>query len=179
MKRWLIAGLAVVGIVASTMPAFADGTGRVDAHVTVASPCITVSPTSVDFGTVPFVSSNANPLDYIERPFTIATCGMVERLLGRGSDATSAGGAAVGWALGSSTDICPQANVYGAAFGYHTVPGATSWIPLTTIDSAVLPATSPIGPDPLDFSLGLRMPCVGSDGGGQLMNFSYTFTVLV
>jgi hypothetical protein len=183
MKRMLIAALALTAVAGSTMPAFADGSGAVSARVTVASPCITVDPPSIDFGSAPFRASNGDLNDYISRPVTIGTCGMVETLLTRGSQAVAAGGPAVSWNLGLQGSVCPSVNVYGEAFGYQTNPLAgTSWRPLTTSDQFAFgdAGNSRIGPEPsAGLSLGLRMPCVGSDGASQVMNFSYTFTAVL
>ena len=63
-KRWLglIAAVAVAALAASAAPAFTADTGTVAVTVTAqaaATPCITVAPTTLDFGTLPFSKKRA------------------------------------------------------------------------------------------------------------------------
>ena len=60
-KRLTGAGLlAACTIAASATPAFGDGIGTVSAQVTVAAPCVQVSPAQLDFGTLGFSSTAAD-----------------------------------------------------------------------------------------------------------------------
>src|SRR2546423_11576702 len=96
MRKHLVAafGIAVVALPTIAGPAFTANSGTL--HVTVtaqapAAPCVTVTPGSVDFGTLPF--STTSGLSQATRDITISNCGTVgQNLLGSTSAATGPSG---------------------------------------------------------------------------------------
>lgn len=166
MKRRGVAVLALVGALAvSSAPAFGDSGGTVSAQVTVAAPCIQITPSQVDFGTLGFSQSNAN-LSAGTRPVTATNCGTAAHLLGRGSNATSTG---TTWTLDSTGDtICPDLNRYGQRIDTGPVS-----IPLTTQDRNLRDLAAA---EAASLNAIVVMPCTGSGGAGQVMTFSYVFT---
>jgi hypothetical protein len=165
VKRLLI-GLAAIGILLScAMPAFSDSSGAIAAHVQVASPCIIVTPSSIDFGTVRFAaSSGANA---VIRQYQIDPCGMSETILVRGTPATS-DPVGVTWQPASTPSTCVQTNRYATLTSV-----GQSTLKVVTLTNQVL--TTVVG-SPVSGGLRLNPPCVGSDGAGRLMNFSLFFT---
>jgi hypothetical protein len=139
----------------------------VSAQVTVAAPCIQVTPAQVDFGTLGFSQSQASSVS-AARPVNVANCGSAIRLLGRGSDATSASGTT--WNLETDGELdCPTANEYIQMV--DTGPVST---PLhDTFDTNLRTLAAGEG---ADLNAIVVMPCVGSGGAGQAMTFSYLFT---
>jgi hypothetical protein len=169
MMKTLLLGLAATGVLLGcAIPAFGDSSGAVAAHVQVASPCIIVTPSSVDFGTVRFVSAGGN--GGVSQPYQIDPCGMQERILVRGTPATSDPVGAI-WQLGSLLSNCPQPNVYSTRVT-ASLGNIARNIALSTTDSLLVIA----GGSRLSGLLVLNPPCEGSDGAGRLMNFSYIFT---
>ena len=167
MRRRGVTVLAIAGaLAASAAPAFGDPGGTVSAQVTVAAPCIQITPSQVDFGTLGF-SQNSLNLSAGTRPVTATNCGAAAHLLGHGSNATSAGGTT--WTLDATGDtICPVLNSYGQRIDTGPVS-----IPLATQDKnlrdlAVAEAAS--------LNAIVVMPCTGSGGAGEVMTFSYVFT---
>jgi hypothetical protein len=170
MNRYAAAGLLTAGILAvSAPPALGDSVGTVSAQVTVAAPCIQVTPAQVDFGTLGFSQDNLNTVG-ASRPVSAANCGASSRLLGRGSNATSASGAV--WALQPDGEtICPTPNNYVQ----RVDTGAVS-IPLGTQDRNL--RTLAVG-ETANLGAIVVMPCVGSAGAGEVMTFSYNFTAVL
>jgi hypothetical protein len=166
MKKWIVGIVLAGAAAAASVPAFGDSTGAVAARVQVASPCLIVTPSSVDFGTItfPFQANGIGP----EQPFAINICGITQTILARGTDATSSP-AGVSWQLGPAGGSC-QRNVYGENVRVQA-PIAGGAI-LTTTDQVVLQeARSNVAG-----TLQVLAPCAGSDGAGQVMTFSYVFT---
>ena len=69
-KRWLglIAAVTAAALAASAAPAFTADTGTVAVTVTAqaaATPCITVAPTTLDFGTLPFSTAGTRSTRFI------------------------------------------------------------------------------------------------------------------
>ena len=110
MRRSLIGLLAAsVVLLPCAAPAFGDSSGAVAAHVQVASPCIIVTPSSMDFGTVRFAASSG--AGAVFRQYQIDPCGMSETILVRGTPATSDPVGAT-WQPASTPSTCVQTNRY-------------------------------------------------------------------
>jgi hypothetical protein len=171
--RRLAFGATLVAIWAgSAMPIMAADNGAVDAQVTVATPCIVVSPGAVDFGTLPFSLDNA-PVSMGLTGVSYTNCSASsERIFGRGTNASgNDGGGSVTWTL--SQPICPDGglNIYGL---WVRNPVSTSNKGLFLADEEI--ETVAAGDVGASNQLRLDMPCAGSDGGGAVMSFQAIFT---
>jgi hypothetical protein len=168
MKKALVAVLALAAIALGAQPAFGDDVGTVSAQVSVAAPCLQVTPGQLDFGTLGFSQSNAN-LTGGTQPVTATNCGSAAHLLGHGSNATSTAGTT--WTLDPTGDtICPDLNRYGQRIDTGPVSITLTAQDRTLRDLAAAEAAS--------LNAIVVMPCAGSAGAGQTMTFSYVFTAV-
>lgn len=172
MKRRLPAVLVAAGILAVTAaPAFGtQNEGTVSATVTVASPCIEVTPAGLDFGVLPLTTGPKEPSGGV-RPVTARNCsGGPATLLARGTSASSPAGKT--WALrdASIAGLCSETNTYMTSI--LTAPGRISLSSEadTTVQSLAVDETAALNAE-------LIMPCTVSGGAGETMTFSYIFTV--
>jgi type 1 fimbria pilin len=167
-SRLVVAVAATAFLAVSAVPAFGADTGTVNAQVTVASPCITVSPGQIDFPTAAF---GTNVAGNSAQQISVTNCSSAsERIFARGSDATSTTSGAL-WSLISSSFSCPGSNdLYGLALtradsGVRT--DLQSGIQL--IDPAhTAGATVEWGPS-------ISLPCSGSSGAGETMAMQFVF----
>jgi hypothetical protein len=203
MRRLRLPGsfftIAVFCFALTALPASSAVTGTVTAQVTIASPCITVSPsTPIAFGSASF-SQPSNFTVLTGAPaIGITNCGsMNEALSARATDANAI--ATGGLTQAATWDLVPAFSNCGGCFNYENELGNTCsiggvnkyfvvlWsagtiLALTEGDVLLLDAGNPT----LPFRLGpggsegrqLRMvtPCAGSDGGGSTMSFQVTLT---
>jgi hypothetical protein len=151
-------------------PAFGADNGAVSATVTPDAPCITLTGTSIDFGTLRFSNSVSRVTGSMSvGTSTLRSCnGASQSIYAKSTDAT--GGSAT-WnleRLGSANPCATGPNVYGNS----TTAGSTT-IDLTTSDALLFNAA---GSSTTGLGFGLVMPCTGSDGGGVRMSFSYVYT---
>jgi hypothetical protein len=165
--------LVVLGAMAtifalSAVPIFSADSGVVDASVTAAAPCITVSFSTLDFGTLPF-SQGATPPASIPNPGSLTNCSVQQsNILLRGTDATGAGG--VTWSLQNLAGC--QQDAFASRLSF---PGLST--PATTTDNAIFSMAAG-----LTFAVdavSLTMPCTGSSGAGVEMSWQYIFTALL
>ena len=173
MKLVAVAGaLAACAIAGSTGPAFgqAQGEGTVSAQVTVAAPCIRVTPAQLDFGTLGFSQSAAAPVAD-SRALSIENCGTgSENIFAHGDNATSTSGTT--WTLEpNQPDLCSTPNRFRQRIG----AGSLS-IALSTQDTLIAPVP---GGQTVSWTAYLVMPCTGSSGAGQTMTFPYVFTAVL
>jgi hypothetical protein len=142
----------------------------VSASVTVAAPCIAVTPTQLVFGTLGF-SQNATSSVSASRALSVTNCGTAaENVFARGTNATSTAGTT--WTLEENQgDLCSTLNRFAQRIDTGTIS-----IPLTTEDKAV---ASVAGGQASSLTALLVMPCVGSGGAGEVMTFSYLFTAVL
>jgi hypothetical protein len=171
MKRQLVAGvLAACAISVSATPAFGDSEGTVSASVSVAAPCLLVTPAQLDFGTLGFSPNATSPVG-ASRPLALANCGTArENVFASGSNATSTAGTT--WILeGNPSDLCSTLNRFS-----QRIDTGTSSVPLTTQNTAVASVDGGLS-SPLNAFV--VMPCVGSGGAGEVMTFSYLFTAVL
>ena len=172
MKRRLIGAglLAACAIAASASPAFGDDVGTVSAQVTAAAPCIQVTPAQLDFGSLSFSQSSASAVAGT-RSVTLTSCGGgSQNVFARGTNATSSTGTT--WVLEPNvSDLCSTMDRY-----MQRVSGDAGSVPLSTQNAPVasLAASQAVARDAF-----VVMPCVGSNGAGQTMTFSYVFTAIL
>jgi hypothetical protein len=169
MKKRALAGLlATCALAAGVAPALAGSEGTVSAQVTVAAPCIQISPAQLDFGTLGLSQDNVNLVSGT-RPVTATNCGAPSTLFGRGSNATSTGGTT--WTLTPGGDVCPSPNNY-----VQRVDTGGASIALSSQNSALRALA---GGGTANLGAIVVMPCAGSSGAGQIMTFSYVFTAVL
>ena len=162
-------GLALAGLWAmSASPMLAAEDGTVDAQVTVATPCVLVSPGTLDFGTLPF-SFAGNP-GTAQKAIDVQNCGgSGERLFARGTDASYNGSTI--WTIGLDNTCLDGVNHY-ALQAYKS--SSQIAVDLTTSDQPIDIVGA--GSSSVYDALILIMPCSGSDGAGQVVTFSAIFT---
>ncbi len=171
MRTRLIVGLvAACALATSAAPALGEDDATVTAQVSVAAPCIQVTPASLDFGTLGLSSDNANPVS-AARPLVASNCGAQAWILGRGTNASSTGGTT--WTLDSDGEMdCPATNRYVQRIDTGPVS-----IPLSSTQDIRLRTLA--GAETANLNAIVTMPCVGSGGAGEVMTFSYVFTAVL
>lgn len=188
MRKYLTGALALAAIAtaATTVPAFGAGSGTVAVSVTAqapAAPCLTVTPGSVNFGTLPFSTNNGAGAVSGDSNITITNCGTVgQNLYGATTDATGPSGA---WSPTGHDDLtgtiepCPATNhFYLSIFGFTTPAMYMTGTPTPVHASSGGPnAVFPVG-DKV-FRLSIIMPCQGSNGAGEAKTLTATFTAVV
>lgn len=169
MRSLRRAGLALAlgGLLAANAaPTFAADNGTVDAQVTVATPCITITQPSLDFGTLPF--SSATTTGTSQRNVNYQNCGDAdERIWAAG---TNAQGGLATWTLDDlgNTPLCDRpVNSYRVWLGGPILVNL-SLVPAEIQQLAAAGSTQ--------VPVALYMPCVGSDGVGATMSFQILFT---
>jgi hypothetical protein len=167
--------LAAVYSTFSALPARANESATVNAKVTVASPCLTVSftnpsATGLDFGTLAF-GSGAGQGNF----FSVTNCSTAqESISARGTDATSSTSTAA-WTLddtffgGPTCSTTPSTNKYALDTNFA---GQTGVVRLSKSDKLV----QAIAPGPTSVHVSVAMPCSGSAGAGETMNFQFVYT---
>ena len=177
--------LVVAAFAASAAPALTADNGTVAVTITAAAPpapCLTVTPGTVDFGTLPFSSDNGSGRKESNSDITVTNCGTAgQNLLGSTTNAAGPGGSwtATSYYPSLTVEPCPAPDrFYLSIFGF-TVPA----LYMTATPAPVLassggpPAVFPAG-DKV-FRMGLLMPCVGSNGAGETKTLTATFTAVV
>lgn len=143
--------------------------GTVDAQVIVATPCIIVSPTALDFGTLSFTTIAVQ--GYSPRAIQLQNCGnSPEQMYVRGTDATVAGTTV--WSLVPADPCSGGLNEYFLRARDNSNTGP--FVGLDKTDQFL--ETVGAGSIGLTNELQLVMPCTGSDGAGQTVNFQAVFT---
>jgi hypothetical protein len=182
-----VAAIAAAGLAAGAVPAFTADTGSVTVTITAepaAQPCITVGPSTMDFGTLPFSTAGALSSRFIPplggTPTTVTSCGTAgQHLTLTGSDATGTTGS---WTISGDargTNQCPAVNRFNLTG--HRELDANQGIHLSTSPRLVL-APGGVGPYVLgaggsdNFGFTIDMPCQGSNGAGEQKSMTVTFT---
>ncbi|MGH2583850.1 MAG: hypothetical protein ACRDJE_02945 [Dehalococcoidia bacterium] len=173
-RRGVLAGLGliVLSLLASSLMAFGQGAEvTVSATLRIASSCLSVSPTTVDFGTLELtqpaaVRSAATPS--ATATVTVRNCSsQPETILVRGRAVTAPG---VAWSHApAAADVCAGLNL----FAQGVRDGAAGEKRLTVNDQ-ILKSLSPGAAEPV--TLTLVPPCSGSTGAGQAITVAYIFT---
>jgi len=174
LRQLAIAGTVVAVWLTPGTAALAANAGGVQATVTVATPCITVSPVSVDFGTLGFSPDNGAPAAGFQG-LSYTNCGAsAEQIFGRGTDAHGPGGTPT-WSLDPTPGtICPARGLNNYRLGVQSTLQPTLIADFTTTDQAI--ETVAANANGLINRLYIHMPCAGSSGAGVTMTFQATFT---
>jgi len=158
---------------ASAAPSLAADNATVAAHVDVATPCITVSTSTLNFGTLSFSTPGVNPVSSVQAVSYTNCGGTAEKVFGHGTNANQANGTIV-WSLVPPIGNCDNyggPNKYGLVL--HT-PDTLTYTLLSNTDQ-LLETVAAGGTGAKDHEA-LFMPCAGSNGAGQTMNFQTVFT---
>jgi hypothetical protein len=142
----------------------------VTATLRIASSCLVVSPTAVDFGTVEFTrppATRPSPTPAATATVSLRTCAsQSQTILARGAPATGAG---VLWAHAPpGADVCPGPNLF--IQGVRDAAGVEKRLTVTdqVFKSLAAGAVEPV-------TLTLTPPCSGSTGAGETVTVKYTF----
>jgi hypothetical protein len=181
-----------LGLAAGAIPAFTADSGTLTVGVTAeapATPCVTVTPDTIDFGTLPFSTPTARITREAATMARVTNCGAAsQNVMAAGTDAASSSGGS--WNLGLWSDAPPEGNpcVVGPNLYFlntNTTAGAVvvtrSTITKTSaflLAPGLAPAVWPASAS-TDIGLELTMPCRGSNGGGEAKTLSITFTAVV
>lgn len=175
----VLVAATVVAWAASALPAFGADSGTVDATVTVATPCILISPPTVDFGSMAFRDGSEEYADLVANPQTIGytNCSeAAENIFARGTNAADANGATASWALDPGLASCPQTpDVFGMALTDATLGGVQLALDNAQLEGALAPALAPGATGGFNM-WHVIMPCTGSSGAGATMAMSVIFT---
>jgi hypothetical protein len=190
-KRWLatVAALAAAALAMSAVPAFTADTGTVAVTVTAqaaATPCITVAPTTLDFGTLAFSTAGVLSRRFIGGTGTsptVANCGTADQFMTLATtNATGPSGSWTPTGAADGTNPCPAVNSFNITG--HREADANQGIRLTSTP-ALVPAVGGVGPYMQgpnvsdNFGFTLNMPCQGSNGAGEQKSLTLTFTAAV
>lgn len=164
-RTLLILGLTLAVLSFDGSIAFAQSEETVAASVTVQSVSLTVSPTSIDYGTIPFESSQRSDLLPTPVTFTATNTGNVaESFLVKGTNAAGTnGGTPFTWTLVQGPFSCPTAL---NQFRHRVTPTGLTPVFLTTADAYL--ATGIAAGGGQDFTSEFYTPCFGSDGAGAV-----------
>jgi hypothetical protein len=187
LKRLLAAGLliaAVASVGLTARPVFSQDSGVVSATVTVTTPCLTVPSHTIDYGVLPFANTITGDSFRWADQFTVSSCSVSPQSLSvRGQDMT---GIDAVWSLTSGStspgggmwSTCYQngGSVGGVTLNLyrHEVWFDSDVVRLAKSDTVV--GTLSAVRTSYQFSPALWMPCSGSDGFGQTMSTTITFT---
>jgi hypothetical protein len=176
--------LAVLALAATAVPAFTADNGTITVSITAqaaVAPCVTVSPGTVDFGTLPFSTDDGAGLSQGSSDITVGFCGSAsgQNLMGSTTNASSASGAWTPQPLTTSIDVCPATDRFMlGVFGFTTPQLVLTGTPAPVLGSlggppAVFPAGDKV------FRMTFYMPCQGSNGAGETKTLTTTFTAVV
>jgi hypothetical protein len=181
--------LGLIALAAGAVPAFTADSGTVTASISVPAPpvpCLTVTPTSLDYGTQPFSTNNGAGLNPIGTNLTVNFCGTAagQNLLASTTAATGPSGSWTPSAYNPGVNPCPSVNVF--YLEVYNALANTSPPPAIALTSALAPVPASLGGPPEVFPSGdqlvpvrLTMPCQGSNGAGETKTFTVTFTAAV
>ena len=190
-KRLLftVAALAVAGLAAGAVPAFTADSGSVTVTITAqpaATPCITVAPTTLDFGTLAFSTAGTLSRRFIGGTGvspTATNCGTADQTMTiTGSNANSTSGSWTITGAADGTNPCPTLNQFNLTG--HREADANQEIRLTT-SPVLVRAVGGIGPYVQgpglsdNFGFTLNMPCQGSNGAGEQKTLTVTLTAAI
>jgi hypothetical protein len=186
---WTIAALATAGLIAGAVPAFTADSGTVAVTMTAqpaATPCVTVAPPALDFGTLAFSTSGALSRRFVGGAGvspTVANCGTADQFMTiTGSNATGTSGS---WTISGDADgtnQCPTVGRFNLTG--HREADANQEIRLTT-SPVLVRAVGGVGPYVQgpglsdNFGFTLDMPCQGSNGAGEQKSLTLTFTAAI
>jgi len=175
MRRTLVLvglGLLLSLLGLSSLPAFGQSAEvTVSATLRIASSCLSVSPTAVDFGTLELTqpaAARSAATQGATATVTVRNCSsQPETILVRGRAVTAPG---VAWSHAPpAADVCAAPNL----FSQGVRDGAAGEKRLTVNDQ-ILKSLPPGAAEPV--TLTLVPPCSGSTGSGQAITVVYIFT---
>ena len=172
MTRRLIVSISLVALLAAfPWPAAAAENGTISASVTVAAPCVTTG-APINYGTLGLAPNGATPAPAPGSSSYTNCSSEVEQIAATGSDATSttAGSTAL-WTLQSQQPCIGTTtlNQYRVeAKDYAQLSLALSSSTASPLHPGLAPGTT----EPL--TTFLYMPCSGSSGVGETMQFTIT-----
>jgi hypothetical protein len=163
-----VSALAVGFFAASALPAAGADSGVVGAKVIAAAPCLTVTPSSIDFGVGAF--SGNGPVTLTATPgHSVQSCSAAEETITvRGTDALDSAGTPL-WTLVTGNPCVGGTNRYAVSVRYpaNTVELRTT----TNLAVGQLPAG-----DSFALAADLIMPCTGSAGAGKELFMQIVYT---
>lgn len=189
MRRRLlftIATLVAAGLAAGAVPAFTADSGTIVITVTAGAPpapCIQLSTTALDFGTVSFAANGSNSRGE-SSGLGVTNCSSAVSTFGIAG--TDANGTAGSWALTQNWLTCDGTpNRYGLR--WLELPERFSGEALRTTPTTLFHERPPANNPEQTFNPGesetvafaIAMPCVGSNGAGQTFSFSIGLTATV
>jgi len=188
MRKYLYGALAMAAIAAAAtaVPAFSADSGSVTLSITAQAPpapCLTVTPGSVDFGTLPFstvVNAGPGPSNG-NADIAFNNCGTAsQNLLGSATDASSPSGS---WSLVDPGNFvsspCPSTNTFWLnVFGFVFAARFLTSTAAPVLGSDGTPWRFPAGATQPS-RLTITMPCQGSNGAGATKTLTATFTAVV
>jgi hypothetical protein len=184
MRKYIFGALALAAIatIAAAAPAFSADSGTVAVSITAQSgACLTVTPGSVNFGTLPYSTDNGAGLKQGNADITVNFCGNAsgQNLFGSTTTATSSGGSWTPLAYDGTIHPCPAPNQYYlSVFGFTSFALYMAETPAPVLHSlGGSPEVFP--PGDKAFRLSLIMPCQGSNGAGETKTLTATFTAAV
>ena len=191
-KRLLltIAVLAAAGLAAGAVPAFTADNGSVAVTITAqaaATPCITVAPTTLDFGTLSLSAPGSLSTRFIGQNGltpTVTNCGTVgQEIFLASSNATGASGSWTPGGQAVNTNPCPAINTFNLSANRDGVGQnffarlSGSPVPALADNGQGSYVQSPGASDLFGFQL--DMPCQGSNGAGEQKALTVTFTGVI
>ncbi len=167
--------LLSLGAAGLALPAVGQsGSQNISATVSVQSVAITVSPTSVNYGTLQFGTSKASNQLTPPVSFTATNTGNVSiSLRAYGADATGSGGSTL-WTLIAGARNCSPGGTGPNQFARTVTPagGAEQFLGTSSSGSTLMNAMAPAAT--LTFTSKFYMPCPNSNGIGQTANTTIT-----
>lgn len=163
--------LSALGVAAFAMPALGQSSQNIAATVSVQSVAITLSPTSVNYGTLVFGTTKSSSQLTPAVTFTATNAGNVNVSVKAYGANAMANGADV-WTLTPGAVNCPGTAVNN--FGHSVTPtgGSESFLSSSTGGSTLASGVAP--GSAVSFTSKLYMPCSGSAGVGQTLNTTIT-----
>jgi hypothetical protein len=173
IRHLLISTMAAALFGAAASPALAADNATVDASVSMAAPCLTVSTSQLDFGAQGFSPDGGSP-SVAQQSLVYTSCSeSYERVFAHGTSAAEAGGGSASWALSAASLDCPDYGVNKYGLGLHSTAFGFDRA-LTTVDQQ-LEIVGNGSAGSLDQAT-FRAPCIGSDGAGTTMEFQIVLT---
>jgi hypothetical protein len=178
LRTVFLFALAGLGLLALALPALAQTptptpvSQLIAATVSVQNVALTVSPNSINYGTMQFGTSKSSTQLSPPVTFTVNNTGNVSVTLKAYGANGTVGGAEV-WTITASAPTCPGTPL--SSFAHTVTPsGSTTEQFLTASTSGSILSSSLAAGSTLSFTSKLYMPCPGSSGVGQTVGTSIT-----
>ena len=181
MRKYLISTLTIVVVAAAAtaVPAFTADSGTVTATVTAQAPpapCITLSRSTVDFGTLPFSDPavSPTPLHTASPAVRVTSCSTAaENVFGAVSDAAIASGGSWDVTDRNDSNTCDVGlNSSKPGWNHPNISGRL-YNPRPDGSFAPQPPLALAASAGADVTYWIQMPCRGSDGAGQTASMTF------